>query len=1057
MRPLNLTGRVAVTVFLLAYLIGCAGFAADKRIDKTRDLVGQMTTFNAELHAPNDFDEVKRLLSQATEQLAAKQNSEALDTARAALERAETLLPQVLSAEANRLWQESTNEIEVADRNQLNIVESAAYQNILQLRSQAEQARAESDHRVVIERSNAIVTQVQTLLSSLRNEADTRKIQAENKLSELRSIGGNRWAPEMVIQVTDVIERADRLVAESRDYISATNQYEQAVRQADIGIDTVRQRESADGIRNIEGVLDEALASGALQYHPDEYDSVGQQLEAMVVDFNDRFYNRVQIAVQEVLPRAETLKVEVKRRRSADQIARMRRSIDALIEAGARDYLPGRVEVLQQLREEAIAVDSGNQEANFDEVDSMFGRFEGERENILTAFNNLATEEIRLAGNQVETTERVFSQVQRIFAPADVVPAGMESFEESKASRQQQLASELQQARRGLENAEDLRRAERFQVAIETAQDQARVANNILGEIYRFTSLNAVIELSNLISRYENDGARIYAPSDLERSNRDLDRVKTAIDQGEYVLASELAGAARANIELMAQRISGRAVVDLRSARETLTSVTSAKTRQYAPELLAEVQTLIAQAEDDLQEGRLKLAVEKSNLAMQTAQNAQNQANRLAAQDAIAAAETMVARAENAGANLYAGRDMENARQLLDSATGLFATGDFIQAEELAVASHQRANDGFFKKVTEAEAAIADAKALGGWELDNQRLSQASANAREARQLLEAGAYRESQQLADSALSRAQGVARSSKQSNYQDALARIRQNIDVGTDQGINYFQVGDSIEVRRRLSDIESRWTIGDYDKIMAELTELEGRLRITLDSTDDVVETVARQQTERLDRLVGLGALSYGATQIESARADLRAAVLDYRKGYYKAAHTSLDRAIRNLDEVERRYQQEAYVASILELFERYDRAQQRFRNVLTLGPTEMKALAFSSATGDAMVAIAGSMNPNEFRDEVELLYSMARQTDVPAGLSRIHADVLEALNKGRLSAIHFEKLVIMNEASRAEATRLIDSAYREINQSNQLVSQLRRDFFRDEIDFRLVQAR
>ena len=46
-----------------------------------------------------------------------------------------------------------------------------------------------------------------------------------------------------------------------------------------------------------------------------------------------------------------------------------------------------------------------------------------------------------------------------------------------------------------------------------------------------------------------------------------------------------------------------------------------------------------------------------------------------------------------------------------------------------------------------------------------------------------------------------------------------------------------------------------------------------------------------------------------------------------------------------------------------------------------------------------------------------------------MQRVHESVISALNEGRIAAIHFEKLIILNEASNVEAERLIDEAARQ----------------------------
>src|SRR5690606_22022250 len=99
---------------------------------------------------------------------------------------------------------------------------------------------------------------------------------------------------------------------------------------------------------------------------------------------------------------------------------------------------------------------------------------------------------------------------------------------------------------------------------------------------------------------------------------------------------------------------------------------------------------------------------------------------------------------------------------------------------------------------------------------------------------------------------------------------------------------------------------------------LLKLEGKLRSTLDTTGDIVELVATQQSKRLDRLVDAGAVDFSADLIDRARNNLKYALIDYQKGQYKSAHSSLNAAINDINEIQRRFDQENYFETLEEIF-------------------------------------------------------------------------------------------------------------------------------------------
>lgn len=1048
---------IARTGFILVALAlsvsACKGQRAKVTLQKTQQIVAQLESLNAAKHGPAELERIKGLVSQATNQLAAGEAGEALTTAKDARTQAEQLLVRVEADEALDLWNQAERDVQVADVNALSRLDADRYNRILQIRSEANDARTNNQWRRVITLSREISQEVETGISPLKNQAEGERLRAENKLQELKSEGGPVYDPESVIDAQNMINRAIERMVDQRDYVSARGQFIEAVRLAEQGIENVQHAKGKEAIDEIENILAEALDEGARDHAPADYEQVIGLLEKMVTDFNDRLYTRVLEAADDLKPRALALKFKTKQRASDARIRTMKNDIDELVNAGAREYLPGRVETLDEKLASAIGIREENTEEAFDRIRTLFHEHEDTVSQIDREFSTLANDAIRLAGNEIETTWQVFSQLQSMFLPQ------LESdqpFEAARESRRVQIGQSLDSARAELDVARQRIQTRQYRQSIQIAQSQSTVANNLLGEIYRLVATNAVVELANLIARYERDGARIYAGEALDRSAADLDRVKDAINAGQYLQATELAAAARSNVDLMARQISGRAVEDIREARRVLDDVTSEKTEKYSSEALVRVRRLIGEAEQELQAERLKLAVEKANEAIVLAREAQAQANKVAAEDSIDAALSKIERAAQSGAAVFAGRELESARNLLQQAEAIYGAGGHEQAEQLAISAAERADQAYYKKVNEADAMIADAKAVGGWEHDNRALSTASAQAREARRLLDDGNFQASASLAESARESARSVANSTKQANFRAAIRRINNNLEEGRQQGINYFQVQDSVEIRQRLAELQNAWSLERYDFIMAEMMKLEGRLTGTLQSTDDIVQLVADQQGSRLDRLVEGGARVYSAPLVDRARENLKYALMDYNRGQYKSAHSALERAIADINEIQRRFDLDHYAGIIEQIFAEYSQAQYKFKNVLTLDPSELKALAFTSATRGAMVALSGQSNPNDFRADVERLYSQLLYLEPPTGMERAHASALEAINLGRIAALKFEKLVVLNEFSDRDARAIIDSGYDFINRSNQMVAKIQREFFDEEVRMRLVSA-
>jgi len=1053
-KQLRLVLVIAVCSFAL---IACQGSRARISVGKAEETLAEIVDFNGEVHASQDVDRLRELISDTNQRLSEGANSEALDLANQARELADETLQNVLREEARASWDEAQQQIQIGNRNNLRSREPSIAANNDELLSQGQALRAEADpdYREIIRVSREVIQNVNTGISSVRLEAERAKVSASNKLRELKNENASRYDPLSLVNVQDTIENGDQEFNERNDYISARTQYNEAYNQAEIGLTNVQRAKGEENIAIIEELVAIAFEEGAREFLPDRYNQITEEFKQMIVAFNDGRYKLVNNSADQLRPRAEVLKVDTKREAADDRITKMRQRIDDLIEAGVNQYLPGRTQPLEDIFSQAQDIRQQNTEPAFDQIRDLFEDFDDQEQRVVTAFRTLTEEAIADAKESLSKTATVYSTAENIFDQNNEnVPADMQPFIERKQMLRRTLGTEIDQTRDRIRDAESRMDQNQFRTSIELAREQERNSEDILNRIYEVVSGNAVIELSNLISLYEREGARVYAPSELERSRSDLNAVKAARDREDYIEASTIAAQSRANIELMAQRISGRAVEDIAEARSLFEDVNDARTEKYSADLLRQVKELLNQAEAELQQEKLKIALELADQANALSRQALEQANRMSAEDAIENASTKINRANSAEASLYAGRLMEQARQLFGQANQLQSNANYVEAENLANSASVRAEQALYKRINDAETAIADAKAVGGWEYKNSDLSQASSNARIAREMLEQGLYDESAELARKAESKAESVASSTRRNNYHEAVNRIQDNLNVGTAQGINYFQFGDSVEVRRELSAIQDDWKLDDYDLIMARLNNLERRLRGTLDTTDDVVTAVADQQQARLNQLVNFGANDFAGDLVVNANNNLKFARIDYENGLYKSAHSNLDDAIQTIDTIDLRYQQESYSDSVENIFSRYEQAQYKFRNILSLEPSEVKALAFGSYSRGNLVAIAGQSTPADFREDVEELYAETVSLSPPPNLVQTHESVVRAINEGRIASIRFEKFLILNEASVDEASRLIDTAYADINRSNQIVRDLRREFFDNEVEFRLV---
>ncbi len=1039
-------------------LSSCARPQAERALSSTAQLLADIEqNYRGLEYEPDRIESVRQLMSEAN-QVLATDPGQARTLARQARAEAEQILEAVRPRHADVIYNEAIEEIAVADVNELQRRDAERYQRIREVRSEAEEARAENRYDQVIQLSNEIIREVQTGLSPLQNAANRARIDAEQAINELRAEGGPVYAPQVVASVEAEFEAALDIVERDRDYVLAANRFNEARLRAEEGVVLVLREQSRERIEEIERLLTEALLEQVEIYRPQEYERAASVLESMNVDYEDGRYRDVLHAADTLRPQAQALVIDTKRDASDDRIRSMRSNIRDLEEGGIEEYLPAALDRMRNFLAQAEELRPEDTEDAFDEIKDISIEAEDEYERQRGRFRDLAQDEIRSARTAVDSARAVFDRMEAIFEPISFEHMSPEerAFEAQKDSRRIRLGQELEEASNNLVSADLQLQDDNFRRAIILAEQAQETAQVVLNEVYHVVAHNTSIELARLITRYEREGARIYAPDDLVRSRENLEEVKASIAAGQYLRAVQQAAEARADVELMAQAIAGRASEDIREAREVLREVTSERTRRYTSAQLGEVRQLIEEAEEDLRQDRLRIAVEKAERAMELARAAEEEANRQVAQNQIEGATGMITRAQDARAELYAGRELEDARRLLSTAQTLFATGDYLKAEELGAISERRANDALFRKINTADAEIASARAVGAWDRDSARFARANTMVREARALLEEGHYDESARRADRAASIASSLAVQSRRANFRDRIRDVNRNLDKGTDQGINFFQREESEEIRREVNTLLAEYSDDQYERIMDRVERLEARLRFTLDQTDERVMELAEHLEGRIESLREARARDFAEQELNSASTKIHHARIDFRRGNFRSAHRNLHQAFALVDEAEFRKGAEGYRADVVQLFDEYLEAQNRFRNVLGMDAPMLRQAVTGPDGSRQGIAISARYTPNDYRAKLDELYTRAAGLEHPERLADVHDAVIQTFAEGRLAAIHFEKLVILDMVSKNEADNLISQAYARQNRSNRLMGAVQEQLFADKVRFRLVQA-
>ncbi|MCC6546767.1 hypothetical protein IT570_06315 [Candidatus Sumerlaeota bacterium] len=1056
MRLKNYSALLLVLLSVVVFTSGCTQQRAKNKLTKASQKVADIkNSYDGLKYEEAAIKGIEQKIDSANQQLAADA-SQALATAQQADAETEQVLTRVKSAHGNALYTQSEQEIAVARRNRLDRNDSVRFQKITEIKKQADEARAENKWEDVIKYARQVIDEVRIGIEPLKNEADQRQAEATQRLTELNREGGRELAPEIIIAVEDEIASAKKVSQEERDYNLATNGFQAAKAKADQGINQVLREKARIGIERIEGLLTSSVIEGVKQFKPEAYDRITKVYDELVRENEAGGYTRVITGVTNIEPEAKQLVIDTKRAASDDRIQSLQSNIKELEQGGILEYLPSSLDNLRASLAKEEETRKADDEAAFDSIKQMSIEASDEYDRVRGQFEGLANDRIREARNSVDKSRAVFEKMDTIFDPIEgPMDEDQQAFENQKQARKTQLGKQLETATDNL-GASDLRKNQgNFRGAIVLAGEVRQLSEETLAEIYHTVAHNAGIELSKLVSRYERDGARVHAPEELARATSKLEQVKASVAQRAYQRAVEESAEARADVELLAQRIAGRAAENIRDANVALEAASTDNVRRFRPEAPPAIAALIQEASVDLQNNNLKLALEKAADATQKAKLAQSEADKLSADENLAKATQSIADAEASGAIVHGGRDIEDARRLASSSRDLYANQDYARADQQARSAVEHAQAGLYAKITEAEQEIATATSVGGWDNNTKKLSAANDKVREARVKLQAKQYSESSALADEAANEARAVAKSSKRKNFNARVKSINKDVIEGTKQGTNFFQVDESVRVRQSLAALKSDYSPNEYDRVMAEISKVEADFGETLTKTPEVVNSAADSIDARLNKLVEGGADSYAAPEIKEARDDVRYARLDYRRGAYRSTHIHLLNAAKLTLLTEFRRDHTSYSAQVQEIFRDYRALQLKFANVLSLDPKELEELAIAVDGSSRVTSISAQVTPSQFREGVEQLYSRALLLSPPASLEKLNEIFVASIAEGRLAGMYFERLAVLNRMSTDDAKSNIDQAYYRINLSNEMVTDIQRQLGYDQVRFRLAR--
>jgi len=1033
---------------------GCSKQRANLSLNKSRKLLLDAEKREAQRLEPENYEDTKKQIEEAERLVSEKKYKQALERAGRAVEKAKQTLENSRKKLAAQRLTEAKEALAVADRNNGVQIDQQRYNGIKELYTKAQEKHSKNKWDDVISVCDQLKSEVETLLAQLLTEAKNKQQMAQLKFREMKDVGAEEYAPNYVINVQDTLRTIEKHINVDRDYQGALNLADEAIRKCEEGITATKGKMAQEQITKIEDGLADAVNKGAPIYAKDLLQNCNESFDAILEQYYQKKYDKVLDSAKFLGPKVDKL-IHTTRLKSAEaKIQTVVKEIDSLDEGGARQYLPGRVEVIEDHLQKAR--DKFQQE-QFEEAEEecLAGLREGEK--IRSAFNDLALDAMRNAAETLDISRNVFDKMADIFIVGPDVEglSGLDlKFEQNKAAMKQELDDILNNATYTLGIARLQQEKRKYRKAIELAGEIKQASEYVLNETYHVVAHNAVMELASEVTKRETDGAREYASEELDRTRTLLEQAKDLMKDKQYKEAVRKASETRAQLDLTTQKLAQKAVENMNNARREISEAENYRTREYQKSELERAESLLNESQEALRSRRLKPALEIALEASEVAKKASENSARIWCQEILAEAQSAISKAEEAGSLNYAAEITDEAKRFYATAQNLFESGNYIEGKNVALRAVQKARDALYKNVNTAEAAINEAKSYDGWKYNYSLLSQAIVDAKMARQAIERGDHFSSSSYADKATLEARKVVKQAKKQSFEERVDAINSGMDHAMHSGANYFQTKDAKSIYRELADVEENYTEEKYDLLSSRLDKLDADLEKVVSSTPEVLDKLLAIQRKRLARQKETMAVDFAPDLLESAERHIRYAGIDYDKGHFSQSYRDLKIVIKNLDEVDNRLEMESYASKVDLILRDLSDLMNQFDPVLRLNPDTLYSFTKGPQGEGHYISIASKIKPDEFRKEVTDLYHRGKLLESPKNAHAVHQLFMDMLNDIRLASIYFDKLIILDEYEPTSRREIIEKAYGYIDRAKGKRSEIQKTFLNREQKMRLV---
>lgn len=1031
----HIAGRIPglfVLLMLLVPLTGCNKMLANLSLNQANKRLEEAKSHQADRFSADALADTESTIRDVQGFMNTGQFKEARTLAREAADKAKDLVERTKVQRANFLKSESNRWIGIMDLNQGKSENASLYEEILATNEEGLEAWESEDWEESIELFQGAVDDANFLLENLEREARSGLPAIDGMRDNLVDEGADEFYPEGVIEMADYYDRVEELIEEKHDYrraILMADEAEQAMKQ---NLLRTKENRSDRLLRDIEGLLSDSVNRGAEIYAPRSLEDVSREFESLLKQFYEQKYETVLTAGPKLIPQAEELLEETRRESAQAKIKAVNDAIAGLTDEQAQSYLPGRVESMESMLEEAEAAYA---EDDYDLVEEIALNALDEEKKIIVEYDALVENNIAKASANLTIAESVFGTMQEIFSQKSPGPftSEEEAVEKMKGAMREELNARLTNARLELGLATLQREENDFDTALEIARNITAEAEDIVQNTYHIVAHNTVHELADRLAALEAEGARRYAPEEMTQTETMVRETRGLIEETEYRQAVEMAARTKAQMEVLEQELGRVAVGKIDEARQTLDIAKDYRAETYREEQLKEAGILLDSAKTKLDETEVKAAIELAEEATETATQVAVEALQQWADEEIRRADDNLMRARQAGADRYAPEVFHEAEELRRKAEGFYQAGNLLKAQLNAAESAQQAETALFSRVIRAENAIADAKRYGAWSRHSEQLASAIVDAKTARELLEASNYAASHAKASEALSIAQTVGLDARKSGFSDRLSALQARVDLAQQQGPAYYQVEDLSNIISEMQSLSASFRPGVYENATERIELLDARMSQILESTPNVLQRLVERMGERIENLEDRGARAHAPDLMAKAENHIKYGQLDFRDRKFRSSYENTRDAIETLNTVELKLDERDFDLQLTDYFTDFGNVLRDYAEVLNMGSEMIMRLLHGENGRSQALAIVSSSGPEEFHQDLIDLGAKVNLMEVPQTRKQTHEQTLTMLRLAKQGASKFEKMLIMDQYTRDEAREIIETAYLDIQQA------------------------